>query len=218
VRRRSPRIWPASPGGLGHDYVQVADVTVDFFPLDCAVTPKRIYVFFALEVGNRYGHILGTTSHPTGSWTTHQARNRLMDLDDHAATFRFLVRDRAAQFTTAFDTSWRGWFGRPTRRQHRPAGIDRPPQPNARPLPRLTTGQDSHIDGQRAHRRLPDRSHEPLQRSFTSRDTRPRRHACEPITPNNWRARACYRAASGSREPQTYALRGWRSASQLSLH
>ena len=26
-----------------------------------------------------------------------------MDLDDHAATFRFLVRDRAGQFTTAFD-------------------------------------------------------------------------------------------------------------------
>jgi putative transposase len=27
-----------------------------------------------------------------------------MDLDDRAATFRFLVRDRAGQFTTAFDT------------------------------------------------------------------------------------------------------------------
>ena len=27
MRRNSPRIWPASPGGLGHDYVQVADVT-----------------------------------------------------------------------------------------------------------------------------------------------------------------------------------------------
>jgi putative transposase len=26
-----------------------------------------------------------------------------MDLDDHTATFRFLVRDRAGQFTTAFD-------------------------------------------------------------------------------------------------------------------
>jgi transposase InsO family protein len=26
-----------------------------------------------------------------------------MDLDDHAATFRFLVRDRAGQFTTSFD-------------------------------------------------------------------------------------------------------------------
>ena len=30
---------------------------------------KRIYVFFALEVGSRYVHILGTTSDPTGAWT-----------------------------------------------------------------------------------------------------------------------------------------------------
>jgi transposase InsO family protein len=65
---------------------------------------KRIYVFFALDVGSRYVHILGTTSHPTRrAWTTQQARNLLMDLDDRATIFRFLVRDRAGQFTTSFD-------------------------------------------------------------------------------------------------------------------
>jgi transposase InsO family protein len=78
-------------------------LAVDFFHVDCAVTLKRIYVFFALEVGRRYVHILGTTSHPTGAWTTQQVRNLLMDLDDRAATFRFLVRDRAGQLTTSFD-------------------------------------------------------------------------------------------------------------------
>src|SRR6187455_3228380 len=83
-------------------------LAVDFFHVDCAVTLKRIYVFFALEVPSRYVHILGTTSHPTGAWTTQQACNLLMDLDDHAEQFRFLVRDRAAQFTASFDAALAG--------------------------------------------------------------------------------------------------------------
>ncbi|GAA1271295.1 hypothetical protein GCM10009646_68100 [Streptomyces aureus] len=55
-----------------------------------------------MEVGTRYVHILGVTSHTDVPWTTQQARSLLMKLDHRASEFTFLVRDRAGQFSRSF--------------------------------------------------------------------------------------------------------------------
>jgi hypothetical protein len=49
-------------------------------------------------------HLLGTTTNPDGRWTTQQVRNLVIDLGDCVTQFRFLVHDRAGQFTASFDT------------------------------------------------------------------------------------------------------------------
>jgi hypothetical protein len=77
-------------------------LTVDFFTVD-TIWLNQLYVFFCLEVSTRRVHLLGVTRQPTGAWVTQCARNLVMGCEQMGRSFRFLIRDRDAKYTAAFD-------------------------------------------------------------------------------------------------------------------
>jgi transposase InsO family protein len=79
-----------------------AILAADFFTVSL-LDGTAIYVLAVIEHASRRIRILGSTAHPTGAWVTQQARNLLMDLDGQAEKIKFLIRDRDAKFSAAFD-------------------------------------------------------------------------------------------------------------------
>ena len=95
--QRSGRTWRA--------FLEAQATTIlaaDFFHAG-TVCLRRLHALFFIEHGTRRVHLAGITAHPTGARVIQQARDLLMNREDHADSFKFLIRDRDANFTGAFN-------------------------------------------------------------------------------------------------------------------
>jgi putative transposase len=73
-------------------------LAADFVHVD-TVLLRRLYALILIEHGTRRVHLAGITANPDGAWASQAARNFLMDLGQRATSIKFLIRDRAGQFT-----------------------------------------------------------------------------------------------------------------------
>jgi transposase InsO family protein len=73
-----------------------------FFTADL-LNGAKVHVLAVIEHGTRRVRVLGATGHPVQSWVVQQARNLLMDLEDAGTRVKFVLHDRDASFTQAFD-------------------------------------------------------------------------------------------------------------------
>jgi putative transposase len=74
----------------------------DFYTVD-TVWLRRLCVLAFLSIGSRRIEYFACTTKPETKWTSPQARNLLMELDDCGRQVRFLIHDRDAKFPRAFD-------------------------------------------------------------------------------------------------------------------
>jgi putative transposase len=77
-------------------------LALDFFTADLLNGTKGC-VLAVIEHRSRRVRVLGVTEHPVQSWVIQQARNLLMDLGGAGARAKFVLHDRDASFTQAFD-------------------------------------------------------------------------------------------------------------------
>jgi putative transposase len=95
--RRSGPTWKQFLTAQARGILAAGFVHVD------TVLLRRIYALIVIEHGTRRVHLAGITANPDGAWTTQAARNFLMDLGQRSASVKFLIRDRAGQFSGSFD-------------------------------------------------------------------------------------------------------------------
>ena len=67
----------------------------------------KVYVLAIIEHGTRRVRILGATEHPAESWVVQQVRKLLMHLENAGTRVKFVLHDRDASFTAAFDEVFR---------------------------------------------------------------------------------------------------------------
>ena len=81
-------------------------LALDFFTADL-LNGTKVCVLAVTEHGTRRIRVLGATGHPVQARVVQQARNLVMDLEDAGTRVKFVLHDRDASLTAAFDEVFR---------------------------------------------------------------------------------------------------------------
>ena len=97
-----PRAVWIPPGGSSCAPRRKGRLACDFCTVDTVLPQARVCVVRHGDSDPAGAHPRGD-QYPDGAWIAQQARNLVTNLADRIGSFRFLVRDRDAKFTGAFD-------------------------------------------------------------------------------------------------------------------